>query len=62
LCGMCAQVPNAFISRLDMIPDVDAQKLRVTVQGNMAALGLPVQVTAFEAGKKVTPSQTCILT
>lgn len=55
---MCVQVSEAYISRLDMIPDVDAEHLRITVQGNKQALGLPVRVAAIEDGKKVTPSQT----
>ncbi len=41
-----------------MIPDVDAELLSVTVQGNKHALGMPVRVAAIEDGKKVTPSQT----
>lgn len=56
---MCAQVSEAYISRLDMIPDIDAQHLSVTVQGNKQALGMPVRVAAIEDGKRVTPSQTC---
>lgn len=56
---MCAQVPNKFISRLDLIPNIDAQTLRVTVQGNQPALGLPVFVAAMQDGKQVC-SLACI--
>lgn len=53
-CSMCAQVPDNFISRLDLIPNVDAQSLRVTVRGNEPALGLPVHVAAAMGGKLVS--------
>ncbi|EIE19333.1 hypothetical protein COCSUDRAFT_58627 [Coccomyxa subellipsoidea C-169] len=48
------RVSEAYISRLDMIPDVDAEHLSITVQGNKQALGLPVRVAAIEDGKKVS--------
>ncbi|BDA43732.1 probable beta-glucuronidase [Coccomyxa sp. Obi] len=50
-------VPNKFISRLDLIPNVDAQTLRITVQGNPPALGLPVSVAAMQDGKQVAVGQ-----
>ncbi len=58
---MCTQVPNNFISRLDLIPDVDTQKLRITVQGNQPALGLPVSVAAMQDGKQVCSVESKII-
>ncbi|EIE19334.1 hypothetical protein COCSUDRAFT_44686 [Coccomyxa subellipsoidea C-169] len=48
------RVAEAYISRLDMIPDVDAEHLSITVQGNKHALGMPVRVAAIEDGQKVS--------
>ena len=36
------QVPEAYVERLDLVPDVDKGQLNILVHGNAAARGLKV--------------------
>lgn len=52
---MClVQVSSMAIKRLDMIPDIDAGVLKVTAVPVGASSGLPITVTAKDAGKTVS--------
>ena len=42
-------VPRARIERLQLIPDVDASQLDITVHGNEPALGKKCRAEAFDA-------------
>lgn len=46
---MCSsrQVPAAHVTRLDIIPDVDASSVSVTAHASNASAGLPVQVDVY---------------
>ena len=55
---MHAQVADQHITRLDMIPDIEAESLQVTVQGGPSAIGLPVM---FQIGRNSTKVRTALL-
>ena len=42
------QVPEAYVERLDLVPDVDKGLLNVLVHGSAAAKGLKVGLTTLE--------------
>ncbi len=46
------QVATEHMTRLDMIPDIDASSMQVTVRGSPSAVGLPVVV---QIGNADTP-------
>ena len=52
---MCpVKVSRMAIKRLDMIPDIDAGVLKVTAVPVGVSSGLPITVTAKDAGKTVS--------
>jgi hypothetical protein len=48
------QVGAEHVTRLDMIPDIDASSMRVTVRGSPSAVGLPVVVQLGNNGTAVS--------
>ena len=52
-CGL--QVPAAHVTRLDIIPDIDAGAVNITVLGSKEAEGTTAQVTVLDReGHKVS--------
>jgi hypothetical protein len=59
-CGL--QVPAAHVTRLDIIPDIDAGAVNITVLGSTEAEGAKAQVTVLDKeGHKVSlmPHASC---